>query len=112
MSTPFPRIYYKGVNAVDAKTQVEVDGLLAKGYRAGEATTSANVVAGVTDAQIPAAIARDSEVTTATTPLSGTTALRPAGNTVPAGRSYFNTTTGKPNYSNGVSWVDAAGVAA
>lgn len=38
-----------------------------------------------------------------------TTATRPAANTVGAGAMIWNTTTNKPNYSDGTNWRDAAG---
>lgn len=41
-----------------------------------------------------------------------TNALRPAANTVGVGRMIWNSTSKKPNWSDGVGWFDAAGVAA
>lgn len=41
-----------------------------------------------------------------------TTAGRPSASSVPAGSMIWNSTTKKPNYSDGTNWYDAAGVAA
>jgi hypothetical protein len=38
-----------------------------------------------------------------------TTAERPAANTVAVGLGIFNTTTNKPNWSDGANWRDSAG---
>lgn len=40
---------------------------------------------------------------------SGTTAARPSASTAGAGFAYFDTTLGKPIWSNGTAWVDATG---
>lgn len=42
-------------------------------------------------------------------PSRGTTAERPAANTAGAGFYYYDTTLGKPIWSNGTAWTDAAG---
>lgn len=39
-----------------------------------------------------------------------TTTNRPDPTKIPVGSMFFNTTTGIPNFSNGVNWVNAAGV--
>ncbi len=43
---------------------------------------------------------------------TGTTANRPAGDDLRAGRQYFDTTIGKPVWYDGAAWKDSAGVAA
>lgn len=137
MTTPYtPRVYYKGQDAEAAETQAEADALVAQGYKAGEALASPNPVANVSDAQIPAGIARDTEVSTAiagaaitdaqvaatvardaevaaAVRLNGTTAARPAPGTLGAGRMYFDTTLNRPVWVNAAAtgYVDSAGTA-
>lgn len=41
-----------------------------------------------------------------------TTGARPAANTIGVGRMIWNSTTKKPNWSDGAAWYDAAGAAA